>query len=84
MAQLIIKPDNHAARLNDDGTMTLLVGTAVEVWRVSTNALETTVTTAADGVIAAVTVAGAVGEVYRLRILNDGQGRAISIDIVAE
>ena len=84
MAQLILRPDNHLARFEDDGTMTLLSGVAVNVWRVSTNASETTVTSATDGVVAPITVAGAVGEVYRLRVTNDGEGRCLSIDIVAE
>jgi hypothetical protein len=71
-------------RINDDGTATALVSQSVEVWNVQTNSLQTTVTTDVSGNFPATTVPGAVGDKFRLRVLNDGFGRADSVTVSSE
>jgi hypothetical protein len=71
-------------RINDDGSATALASISVEVWNVSSNSLQTTVTTDASGNFPATTVPGAVGDKFRLRVTNDGQGRADSVTVLSE
>jgi hypothetical protein len=77
-------PTRKVWRINDDGTATPLASISVEIWNVATNSLQTTVTTDASGNFPATTVPGAVGDKFRLRVTNDGQGRADSVLVTSE
>jgi hypothetical protein len=77
-------PARKVWRVNDDGTATPLASTSVEIWNVQTNMLHSTVTTDLDGVMGAQTVPGAVGDKFRLRVTNDGYGRADSVLVTSE
>jgi hypothetical protein len=77
-------PARKVWRVNDDGTTVVLPSISVEIWNVQTNMLHSTVVTDATGTILAQTVPGAVGDKFRLRVLNDGYGRCDSVTVLAE
>lgn len=60
---------------NGNGTSSPLPSRTTKVWRVSTSADVATVVTDANGFFPETTVAGSVGETFRIRIENY-QGRA--------
>lgn len=93
MGMLVSEGENRPTRRDDQvtGVVTRLPNLSIKVYRITLDAsgnyvsgtLEKTVTSDGQGIIPDISVIGAAGTLYRLRIDDDGQFRCGYWDMIA-